>query len=484
MAVTQSIPGDLLGGAVELYFDNGNGKMISLGQVAGVNNTVNFVEQVKVKITLGAILQMDITLDPPIDQAITLLRSGRLGIGFSAKKHQSKTSTPQAAITNQSTIDNQQANNFDYSLYMNKVALRLHYGGLSSAWFRGLLLQPEIDISVEGISITLKAIGMLFTSHKSLSPITFQAQQTKQQAIEALLGSDVVPVYDPEAMSRLRDTMNTTKQTYTGKTHLEHARDIAATVGCKIIQIGGDAPDSQQKIGIYHVSKWRNDKSPPAATFVAYRQINPQNREFPLISFSCSIQNLMLGPFSGVTIAKGTKKIDISQNSTQTYSEKRGQAVGPSDGSVAGALPMGETSKQGDTAGTSKPDQARQLLSAPGSFLDTLNGYYHDFVDKAFEFELTSIGVVDLLPGNLVGVAISNISELTSKYDIYEVEHTISSSGVETRVKVVRTAGLISMASQGIEEVKNNVRSKFGSKPPKTPAPNQINTANVSTIPK
>lgn len=476
MPVTQSTPGDLLGGAVEIQF--GDGKTI--GQVLGLDSAVNFIEQVKVNIVMGAIITMDITLDPPIEQAIALLKSKRLGIGFSTKQHQSKTSTPQAAAgQNQSTINNQQSNNLDYSVQINQISIRLHYGGLSSPWFKGLLLQPEVDISIDGISITMKAIGMLFTSQKSLAPVTFQAQQTKQQAINQLLTDEVEVIYEPEAASVLQQPMSTTRQTYTGKSHLEHARAIANTVGCKIIQIGGLSPSGKQQVGVRHVSSWRNNKTPPSATFVAYRQINPSNREFPLISFTCSIQNVMLGPFSGFNIGTGTKKITIT-DSTESYAQKRGQAVTPKDGTTAGAMAMGQATKQGDTQGMSQPDQAKPMYPSPGSLLDTVTGYCHDFLDKAFEFELTSVGVVDLLPGALVGVAISDITELSSTYDLWEVEHTVSSGGVETKINVKRTGGMASAFSQGIETVKNTVKSKFNSKPPKTSTPTPANAPLVT----
>lgn len=461
--------GDLLGGAAEVWLEKGQA-MTPIGEIIGLGQTMNFIEQIKINITLGSIIQMDITLDPPIEQAIALLKSGYLGIGFSVKKHNSKTSTPQAAAqaNNQTTIDNTSSSALSFTPYMNKVCVRLHYGGLSSRWFKGLLLQPEIDISVEGVSITLKAIGMLFNSHKSLAPVVFTPGTTKLQAIEKLLTPEVHLNPTKGALAKLSEPMETTKFTYpSGKSWLEHARDIAATAQCKIVQSGSYTPDGQQQIDVFQVSERRTNKSVKAA-FVAYRQINPQNREFPLISFNAPIQNLLLGPYSGFNIAKGAKKFTY-EDSTDSY-EARGPVPASSDKAMGGGFGMASTNQQGDSGGMTQPDQAKPMYPAPESFLDTLRGWAHDFVDKVFEYEVTSVGVVDLLPGCLVNVAVANIAELTGSFDLYEVEHVVSSSGVETRMRMIRTGGFLSLLSEGVEQVKADITSISGSntKPPKT----------------
>jgi hypothetical protein len=460
--------GDLLGGAAEVFLEKG-GVMTPIGEIIGLGQTMNFIEQIKINVTLGCILQMDITLDPPIEQAIQLLKSGYLGIGFSVKKHNSKTSTPQAAAqaNNQTTIDNTSSSALSFAPYMNKVCVRLHYGGLSSRWFKGLLLQPEIDISVEGVSITLKAIGMLFSSHKSLAPVIFNPGTTKQQAIEKLLTSEVHVTYKDGAKAKLQEPMETTKFTYpSGKSWFEHANDIAATAQCKIVQTGGYTPDGQQQVNIFHVSEARTKQS-VKASFVAYRQINPQNREFPLISFSAPIQNLLLGPYSGFSVAKGAKQFTY-EDSTDSY-ESRGPVPASSDKAMGGGFSMASTNQQGDSGGMVQPDQAKPMYPSPTSFLDTLRGWAHDFVDKVFEYEITSVGVVDLLPGCLVHVGVANVAELTGVFDLYEVEHMVSSSGVETRMRMIRTGGFLSLVAEDVEQVKNDITTITGSntKPPK-----------------
>lgn len=444
---------------VELAIEK-DGKMIAFEDILELGPAVHFVEQVKVSIKIGQLLNIEVNLNPPLDQALALLRSGSLGLGFTTKRPSTATSigsvSPLAAPVGGTSI------------FVNKIAVKLHYAGLESPWFKGMLLQPDIDITADGISITLKAVGMLFDASKTFPAKSFTGKETTESIIKTLIGDQVKIVYKSEAQSKFAQPYG--KPINSTKNNLELAKDIIQEKNCFLIMSGSNDKDIQT-VTISTVNEMRQVSS-VNATFVAFRQIDPSKREFPLTAFSAPIQNLIVpgGPWGGFkvgTFDTSTKKAKITNSPKDTYAKERTGKVSSSDGSMGGDVSQAQNTASGDAGGISRNTQAGRMIPLPArnsstSVIDLMKGFIHDATDNVFLYDITSIGVMDLLPGNLIQVAISDITELTGVFDCIEVEHVMGSGGVETRMSLVRTGGLVTAASLGIEKIKSKTANFLG----------------------
>jgi hypothetical protein len=438
-----------------------NGQMTKLESILGMGQAVNFIEEVKVNVKLGQILNIEVSLNPPLDQALKLLRSGSLGLGFTAKRPSTSTTIGTDATT--------AAPPGGTSIFVNKLAVRLHYAGLKSKWFKGLLLQPDISITPEGVSITLKAIGMLFEASKTFPTKSWTGQETSASIIKELLGDQVHIVYKQHADAIFSQPYG--KPINSTKNNMELAKDIIQEQNCFMFMSGSNGTNIQN-ITISTINEMR--VAPTVnATFVAYRQINPSLRQFPLTAFSAPIQNLLIpsGAWGGVkvtTMASSDKVVNDQVNTpTDTYAAERSGKVSSPDGSIGGGASQGQTTQSGDAAGISRSAATGKIVPVPArnladQGLNLMKGWVHDATDSVFTYDVTGMGVVDLLPGSMVQILISDIHELSGVFDCSEVEHVMGTGGVETKMTLIRTGGLLAAASAGVEKVKAKSSQLFG----------------------
>lgn len=435
-----------------------NGKFVPLGSIIGQSNLMHFVDSAKVKIEILHSCYIEVVLNPPIEQALALMRSGALGLGLSKIKNNpdpnAKTSDDMAQNTSSTGLS---------SVSMNLLSIQFHFMGLSSPEFKGLMIQPDISISPEGISITLKATGMLFEASRTYVSKNYTGSETALQIITELLGNEVIPEPEPEAQSRLSVPYNAPiSQT---RSNLDMVKKILSEYHCWYVYEGANTTGEKQKIRIFSVNEMRQkaNSGNVKATFVCYKQIDPANRIYPLISFNAPIQNLMLpnAPFSGMKINQlnSDTKTVVSTDSSSTYAKVRSSLISSSGKGMSGGVTQPQTTEAGDSTGISRPEDAKRNFHTPArssehNLKDTLLGYVHDFTDTVLQFNVESIGVVNLLPGQTVRVAISDIEELTGAFDLSEVEHIMNSHGVETHMKMIRTGGLLSAASELVEKTK------------------------------
>lgn len=451
------MPVDLIGGSVELMVEN-NGKFVPIESTVGLGPAVHFVDSVRVTMGLFRILNIDVTLNPPIEIALKLLRSGNLGFGFSVPK-------PVPAPKTDGSDDTMAKKLSGLSVVMNKIAVRMHYGGMSSPWYKGLLLQPEVDINTEGITIQLKAVGMLFDAAKTYVTKSFDKEMTTEQIVRELLGKEIEPDIKPEAralLSQKHGGYTTTKNNF------ESAKEILQKKHCKMVLAGaGDL--GKQRVLIFSANEEKN-KEKANAEFVAFRQINPSLRQFPMFSFSAPIQNLLVGPWCGFNLGF-LKKDDKSKTRYAADAEDVAKTRSKlfSNGSMGGGASQAPTDSTGNAGGISRSDQAAKTVpaiyrDAINNTIDNIREFVHDFVDHVFEYDVTTVMVPDLLPGHVVKVSISDIKEFNGTYGVMEVTHSITSSGAETQSRLYRTAGLVQATSAGIETVKTATMEKFSRK--------------------
>lgn len=420
--------------------------MVPLEQILGYGPGMNFVERVTVKVGLGKILNIEVTLDPPLDVALNILRKGLVGFGFTLqaqKPSQSSTANSDTAAPAESTV-----------ITLNKIAVRLWNGSISSPWFTGLLFQPDISVGPEGITITMQAFGMIFESSKTYVGKHFPSGTKKIEIIKTLIENDNINLkFSSGAQSILSETI--TEDYVSSKTNWETAKELLSSWNCGLYVLGSKTEKDKQTVYVFGLSEPKKNKK-VAASFVAFRQIDPANRVFPLISFSSPLQNLFI-PNVG---AFGTKATQISKSEPGKVSRTDTSAGGKSfherstqtsSSTIAGSLDRTNNF-------SNRPEQSEKQIPAPSEsqhFIDTVKGYMHDFVERAFEYHITSIGVPDIFPGSRVNIAVSDIRELSGEYDVYEVTHEVSSGGYQTSLHCMRTKGFASIIDKGLEVAKS-----------------------------
>lgn len=441
---------DLFSGDVELWLEQ-DGQPTPIQKVIGPS--ASFVESVKVTIGLFKIFNIEVHLIPPIENAVQLLKSGKVGIGFSVKESGGQKSS---SILGLPSIPN-------FSVNANRMWVRLRYGGKTSPYFKSILLSPDVDVGVDGINVTLKGVGLLYESTKSHSQMNVEGK-TRLQIIQDLLGNNVEVVTRDQ---RAKDALGSVEHGVLSKPDYESVHELVKKSNCIMYYTGSDTLNGKQKVIIKSVDASRKNPEGSykngAPTFVAYRQIDPNKNIFPLLSLRCPIDHLLLpGGIYGKktnTFQRDTKTYKTGRVGSNTVSEASDK-ISSGDGSVAG-VSLGSTTVHGDTAGMENPDDVgtnMSVLNRDGSHstLDSIKGFIHSYMSQVFEYEATSIGVVDLLPGQIVNYQVEDIKPLSGGYDLLEVEHNVSSGGIETAMKSIRTGGLAS----GISEKLNPVNPK------------------------
>jgi hypothetical protein len=85
---------DLYGGSVEVYFIPKNQKATPLSQLFFRDNStspfdsqsVSFIHSLNVKTSVLGFTEIEVTFTPPFDQAVNMIKSGMLGLGFAASE--------------------------------------------------------------------------------------------------------------------------------------------------------------------------------------------------------------------------------------------------------------------------------------------------------------------------------------------------------------------------------------------------------------
>lgn len=269
---------DLYGANVTLLIER-QGKLIPIQDILGSGRRIgNFIDRVNIKIGLFHLFEIEVQLSPPLKEAIDLLKTGALGLGFQLVRSTGKTATA-----------TETASTSDKKIRLNEMVIQFSYGGLSSQAFTAIMMAPEVSLGLEGIDITLKGIGYLLNSAKSTSQIS--KRDTRLNLIKELLGTNVTVVVaagDEKANEALNESVEFTAT----KSDYESAVELISNANCVISYEGSPKPGGNQTVRIKSKELMRKGRA--VATFVAYGQIDPNNAVYPLLSLSCPITNLLL----------------------------------------------------------------------------------------------------------------------------------------------------------------------------------------------
>lgn len=429
---------DLYGGSVSLWIEN-NGKMIPARDLFGKG--LDYINTVSVRIGLGEIFNIEIELDPPLDEAINIMSTGKIGIGFSVSKPSTK-----------STGENKS------QVSLNKIAVQMSYGGITSPVFKGILTMPQLTINESGIAIKLQGVGMLFDA-TATSMGGKSIEGTRLDVIKKLLGDNVDVVVDSKD-SKLKEGLGKpfVLQNIT-KTNFETAKEICAEAKCDIVYEGAKNPSKRQKVKIISKDMQRSTKGP---LFVAFKQINPNAGVFPILSLDSPMTNLTLpGAAFGAKVPIFNKSTgeSVEDSAGKDSYAKVTDKITSADGSVAGGGEQSRAGEDGDAALSRADEQGGILgmISRTGSDgADAIKNIVHSYMEKTFNYNLTSVGVFNLLPGRVIGVNVADIKALSGEYDLAVVTHTLSASGAETSMEVMRMGGYVA----GIGNALNDTVSK------------------------
>lgn len=455
---------DLFGVRVELWIEHNN-EWVSFRSIAG--NATDYIDSISVKIGLMQNFSINVKLCPPLADAIILLNSGKLGLGFSSSD---KTSSVKSSVI---VGDEVKLSNKDY--HMNKIAVRIHYGGRSSPFFKAVLLMPEFELSnEEGIEITMNGIGMLFEASKK--PAILSGLFNKEGAIKQLLGhnKNVNIVLSPGAKELLKQE-DSNFSINSGNTSMEAAINLLKSNHCYIINKGSSSLGDNETFLIMSAKEKREKNF---GKFVAFKQIDPNSGIFPILNLRSPMTNLAISPLLK-QIKKETydksKKQSIPDNiDMKKYSETAGNEIPTPDGSVAG-----------DSSDTQSDDFGGSFfgaISKGSGFIDAIKGAAYEYMEKTFEYHIGTVCIPSILPGTMVEIDVAGIKSLSGKYDLFSVEHTISSGGAETSLDCKGMGGLAAAAGVGMNKItkklvdtaKGSIDSNENKRNTKTPSPDKL----------
>src|SRR6185312_2126923 len=328
MAKQDVKPGiDLFGVNVNLWIED-NGKMKAFRTLSG--NATDYIESISVKIGLMETFQLEVKICPPLTEAVRLINTGKIGLGFSLSNTDSTTKSS-------SSGDGVSGSGSKFSL--NKMAVQFSYGGRTSPVFKALLLMPEVEVGEEGIDITMKGIGMLFESTKT--PGILAGTMTPMDAIKKWMGdgTNVHMKFDSRAAAELSKNTETYPVTKTG---FEATKHVLERHNCRMFYAGASTVDGLQTVEVVH-DEFRRQKS--AIQFVAFKQIDPNKNVYGILSLSAPINNLVLSAAIHGTktsvVNKSSKTVTQDDGGAASYAKKNTTKITTQDGSAPGGADSG-----------------------------------------------------------------------------------------------------------------------------------------------
>jgi hypothetical protein len=434
----------------EIYLKSKDGVNYSLQSLARGNPTradlrspeyAQFVESVKVNVSLFRFIQISVTLRPTFDEAVNMINKGVLGMGFSTSNKSSNAGDGDFASTALSK--------FGY----NEIIVRLHSGNKKSRYFKGMLLVPEFSINQDSIEIQLKAVGFMnFTRQRGTSK-TYTGT-TYRAIIEELAKdpSNSFTIYVDPADSKANAFLDAPRSVNMLKKNWEGIKDILKQGNLRILDTGSSDVSGAVVMQIASADFNKNRAAP--YQFVAFRNIDPSNSIYPIISMRTSIANYAANQtlssiVNSVSDADKLKPKDDAQAAIGAETSKEfSNGVVSSNGTLPGQDPV-------DSAAVGK---TRSSPMNGGEYLEKMKGYWQSLVDTAMSYELNSIGIPDALPGRPVKVVIgSGVKFLSGTYDCYELEHNWTNNGSETTFNLFNTLGMASALDKGLQVIEKKV---------------------------
>jgi hypothetical protein len=379
----------------------------------------NSISKIDVSVKTGDIIVMNITLTPTFNDAIDILRSGILGIGLGDKKQKPQTtSTSIPAINALSAIalgdggldkvidgfavieielmrPGEQINNLDFKTFK----------------YRGALTQPDVSIQGGDVSITMRGYGNAVFAQGPLAQFQFTDNKTISDVVKACL--EIMSTFQIKDQAKTDTPYNIMKWAL-GLQKLSFIESL----------------EDEKTIIIYDTDvSYFKEKEVCKYTFVQWRQIDPGNNVFPLITFnmdsarSLFLQSRAFGTYT-LGLDEKTKKA-ITNDTTKVKDDQYNEVKSNSE-----AMKIIDKNFKGWI--TAQPTQESNEQAQTGlNEVVTGSSVYQ-------KFTLEIYGLPHIAPLDKVNIVIGDIAELSGMLIVNKVTHTLDSNGWVTSLETVK----------------------------------------------
>ena len=439
---------------VEAYISGPDGDFYSLQGLARGSKSpsdlrspeyVQFIDSVSINISVFRFTEINISLTPTFEEATNLIRSGRLGLGFSTEDKAGGSQIGESAISAASKIK------------FNTIVVRLHTDKRSSNWFKGFLLVPELSVSQEKIEIQLKATGLLNFTRQRATNEAIAGTKTYREVLYGLAQDKGNVGYRVEIESDDSVAQEFFNRQFNGniaKKDWEAIRDILTQGNMNLIDAGTE--DATGAVVIKVASRDYARKRLSQCTLVAFENIDPTNGRFPILDMKTSLVNYAAGQ-ALKSIANSISDQDKSQQKTDEDA-----LVGPQ---TTKNYTDGIVTSDGSMPGESWDGSLGPKRSVPmdrdgnNDYIKKLSGYWQSLMDTAMSYEVTTLGIPGALPGQPVNISVAGTEFISGTFDCYEVTHNWTNGGAETTFQLYQTFGLASRIDEAIGKVESNTET-------------------------
>lgn len=284
----------------------------------------------------------------------------------------------------------------------NRLEIQLSYPklGLSTPWFTGLTIRPDFEIGEDGFSATLKAVGVAYAGHRTAGDTLWN--DTSYEAILREIASRQynqwtldVPARDGADDPLYLDRQSVSQQMLSDWVFVNQ---IGRFSGCDLALVWEQSGEA-----VLRVRRRASEfAAAPRYTFQFRGQIDMVSR-FPILNFAAEGEMVSLprggarvvwddidpvtGENRGGVVTQDDRQAVVQRlnsSSVQPGAESGGAALLPGDSGERLAVPVASQAESPDEVAASRSDEA----AVRGGFAATL----------------TTIGIPDLLPGEMVRV--------------------------------------------------------------------------------
>lgn len=403
-------------------------------QKGPVRAMLQSISEITIQVGMSQLSELTITMTPTYEDAIKILRSGLLGIGFVPEDASGATNA------------------------MPALQMRIGYDGGEdtmnrSPWFYGGLTVPSLDLGEE-ITLTMHAhsgiyyaarldthVSKLMSGNDLLQMIADKFNLT----ITILDGADKILSAPPEPIVVYGDLFTT-------------MRDFCYRKRLNFYYAASADSDEASDNMIVSSRKTDSDKT-PSWQFVMFEQISPGEKIIPIIRYHVDATALALpgAAWGGKALGTDTKtKKSITPEEATTNASDVDSSFAPQGGTAASDEYPTSDKDTGKGGGAKTFDPATdagrkssQLIRDNVSTAEMESAKIAQNIENTLEFTVEVPGLPGLLANDLVEVRIGGLKELSGVAWVTGLTHRIGSEFV-TEVHLSRALGVAAAEASGL----------------------------------
>lgn len=404
----------------------------------------NSISKIDVSVKTGDIIVMNITLTPNFNDAIDILKSGILGIGLGSKEQKPQNTTKSLTALNIGlTTPKLAAPTVGGSGGLDKVidgfavveiellrpGEKIKDKDFKTFKYRGALTQPDVSIQGGDVSITMRGYGNAVFSQGPIAQFQFLGK-TISDVVKACLEIIGYKSKTKEGQTTVDSKMSTYKIPDQAKTDTPY-NIMKWALGLQKLSFLESLED-EKTIIIYDTDvSYFKEKDVCKYTFVQWRQVDPGNNVFPLISFNMdSARSLFLQgrAFGNYTLGMNEKTKLLVNNDNIKEKVKDDQYDDVKNQSKA--MQIVDKNFKGWITATPTQESTEQVQTGLNEVVTGSSVYQ--------KFTLETYGLPHILPLDKVNILIGDIAELSGMLIVNKVTHTLDSNGWVTSLETVK----------------------------------------------